>query len=73
MTVQDLDRLITRTDLTPVTKKALRAVRTAVLSGSVGEPDVNELHWSIKIQTDGGYPAKMTFGFRRNIDVKTQK
>jgi hypothetical protein len=65
MTVQDLDRLITKTELNPVSKKALRAVRTAVMTGSVGEPDVNQLHWSIKIQADGGYPVKMTFGFRR--------
>jgi hypothetical protein len=65
MTVQDLDRLVTKTELNPVTKKALRAVRTAVMSGSVGEPEVNQLHWSIQMQTDGDYPARMTFSFRR--------
>lgn len=65
VTVQELDRLVTKTELNPVSKKALKAVRSAVISGYVGEPDVNEVKWSISIQTDGDYPAKMTFSFRR--------
>jgi hypothetical protein len=66
MTRQDLDRLISRTELNPVNKKALRGVRKAVVSGRVGEPDIRSATWSISIQTDGGYPATMTFSFKRD-------
>jgi hypothetical protein len=65
MTKQDLDRLITKTELNPVSKKALRNVREAMLTGKVGNPRVGEASWSISIQTDGDYPAVMTFAMKR--------
>ena len=66
MTLQDLDRLITRTDMTPIAKKVMGSVRSAVLSGQAGDPLTNSITWSVSIQTDGGYPATMTFSWKRN-------
>ena len=66
MTIADLDRLVTKTELSPVSKQMLRGVRTALISGAVGEPDIRSATWSIGIQTDGGYPARMTFSFKRD-------
>lgn len=61
----DLDRLVTKTELNPTVKRALRGVRKAVVSGRCGDPDIGEGQWSIAIESDGGTPIKMTFSFKR--------
>ncbi len=66
MTVSELDRLVSRTELNPVSKKALRAVREAIHSGTSGEPGINAISWSVSIQTEGGYPARMTFSWKKD-------
>jgi len=66
MTVRDLDRLISRTSMNPISKKALKGVRRALLSGSINEPTIGRASWSVEVQTQGNYPARMIFSFRRN-------
>ena len=66
MTVSELDRFISKTELSPATKRALRTVRSSVISGTAGEPGINDISWSVSVETDGGYPAKMTFSWKKN-------
>jgi hypothetical protein len=60
-----LDRLVTRTDLNPMSKRALKGVRRAVMQGRCGEPDEQSGEWSIAIDTERGVPIRMSFSFRR--------
>jgi hypothetical protein len=66
MTKQDLDRLISKTELDRTSKVALKAVRRAMLSGKVGDPRIGQTTWSITIQADGDFPARMTFSLKRD-------
>lgn len=66
MTVADLDRLVTKTAMTPVSKRALRDVRKAVIAGIVGEAEISRASWSIAVDTVQGVPMTMTFSFRRD-------
>ncbi len=66
MTVADLDRLVSKTELTPVTKRALRAVRTAVMSGKCGDAETGTGTWSISVDSEGGTPTRLRFSFKRD-------
>lgn len=66
MTVRDLDRLVTKTEISPVSKRALKDVRKAVISGACGDPEVGTGSWSIAIDNTAGSPMRMTFSFRRD-------
>jgi len=65
MTVRELDRLVTRTEMTPLSKRALRNVRQAVISGRSGDPLVGEYSWSIGVDTEDGHAVRTTFSFKR--------
>jgi hypothetical protein len=65
MTIRELDRLITKTDLDPVAKMALRTVRRAVVSGRSGDPSVGETTWSVSIDSMTGTPMRMSFKIKR--------
>ena len=69
MTIRDLDRLVTRTDLTPVSKTALKVVRKAVISGRCGSAEVGRASWSVTLDTEGGSGVRMNFSFKRDEDV----
>jgi len=66
VTTRDLDRLVSKTEITPASKRALREVRTAVMSGYVGDPVVGGAKWSVGIESRNGQAVKMTFAFRRD-------
>lgn len=66
MTVQDLDRLVTKTAISPASKRALKDVRRAVISGECGDAEVGAAAWSVAIDTTAGQPVRMTFSFRRD-------
>jgi hypothetical protein len=66
MTVRELDRLVTRTDLNPLSKRALRNVRRAVMSGRSGDPEVGDYSWSVSMETEDGQPVRMRFSFKRH-------
>lgn len=65
MTVQDLDRLVTRTDISPIAKQGLRRVRKAVVSGRCGDAVVGTGSWSVAMDTEDGMPVRMSFSFKR--------
>ncbi len=65
MVIKDLDRLVSRTDLTPVSKQALREVRKAVISGRSGDPQVGQADWRIEIVTRGGSTARLRFSMKK--------
>lgn len=66
MTVRDLDRLVSKTELTPITKKALKGVRSAVLSGRTGETEIGHANWSVEVQSLNGTPLRIKFSFKRD-------
>lgn len=68
MTVRELDRLVTKTQLSPVSKKALRFVRKAVVSGTCGDASVGHASWSVSIDSTEGTPVRMSFSFKRVTD-----
>jgi hypothetical protein len=65
MTIQDLDRLVTKTNMTPASKRALKEVRRAVMTGGAIDPDVGAASWSIALDTLAGMPVRMSFSFKR--------
>jgi hypothetical protein len=65
MTVQDLDRLVTRTTMTPISKQGLRRVRKAIVSGRCGDATVGGGSWSVSIDTEEDMPVRMSFSFKR--------
>lgn len=64
---RELDRLTSKTELTPVSKKVLRIVRRAVEQGRAGEPEIRRNEWVITVQTheDGG--VRCRFDFKSNV------
>lgn len=65
MTVRELDRLVSQTDLNPLSKKALRVVRKAVISGTCGDPEVQSGSWKISFDNQGK-SVTMRFSFKRD-------
>jgi hypothetical protein len=63
--IKDLDRLVSKTDLTPVSKQALREVRKAVISHRAGDAIVGETEWKIEIETRGGSTARFRFSMKK--------
>lgn len=62
---RDLDRLIGQTELTPITKRALRGVRRAVMTGKASDPVVGRYDWEVEVQTRNGTAAKFRFTLRK--------
>lgn len=65
MTVQELDRLVTKTNMTPASKRALKEVRRVVQTGVHNDPKVGRTGWSISMDTDNGLPVHMSFSWKR--------
>lgn len=65
MTIQELDRLVTKTAMNPASKRALKEVRRAVIKGESHDPAIGRGSWSIEIQTQRGLPVRMRFSLRR--------
>ena len=64
-TIRDLDRLVSKTELTPVTKTALRGVRRAILTGLASDPEEGEAEWRIGITSRGGNAMRFHFSFKK--------
>lgn len=58
---KELDRLVSKTELSPISKQALREVRKAVVSGRATDPKVGDVDWEVGIVTRGG--SSMVFRF----------
>lgn len=65
ITPRDLDRLVSRTEFTPVTKTALREVRRAVMTGYASDPTEGDAEWRIGISTRGGTAVRFSFSFKK--------
>lgn len=63
-----LDRLISKTEMTPLSKVALRTVRRAVMRGVVGDAEVGKGSWSVVVDTDAGKAVRMSFSFKRETN-----
>jgi hypothetical protein len=68
MTVSDLDRLVSNTEVNDATKSALRIVRKAVMNGECGDAEIGKAVWSIAIDTSAGRQVRMSFNFKRVND-----
>ena len=64
--IQELDRLVSKTELTPASKQALRRVRKAILSGQQFHPVIGNYTWRIEVDNVEGVPTRFTFSMRRN-------
>jgi len=65
MTTQELDRLVTKTEMSPAAKRALKEVRRQVQSGVEVSPKVGRVAWSVSLDTSNGLPVHMSFSFKR--------
>lgn len=65
MTLQQLDRLVSKTELTPNAKQALRLVRHATMSGRASEPEVSKYDWQIAVDTYEGGSFRFRFSLRK--------
>jgi len=70
MTIRELDRLVSKTEMNPVSKRGLRAVRKAVMSGRCGDHEIGTGTWSVSMTNIGGSTVKMSFSFKRDTDGK---
>jgi hypothetical protein len=66
MTLKELDRLVTRTDINETSKKALRHVRSAIISGKCSDPMLGSGAWSVAIESEHGNSVKVSFSFRKD-------
>lgn len=65
MTVAELDRLVSKTDLDPNVKKVLRVVRQAVMTGQATDPVIGQYTWSVSVDAPNG-ARRFRFSMRRN-------
>lgn len=65
MTIRELDRLVSQTDITPVSKKTLRHVREAVMSGRASDPSMGRYDWSVGVVSKAGTPIRFRFTLRK--------
>lgn len=65
MTTRELDKLVSKTDITPGTKRALREVRQAVMTGYASDPVEGDAEWRIAISTRGGSAMRFSFSFKK--------
>jgi hypothetical protein len=64
-TVQELDRLVSKTVLDPVTKRGLRIVRRAIETGRAGEVVIADHQWTVPVDSPDGTPIRVSFRLRK--------
>lgn len=65
MDTRELDRLVSKTELNPLVKMALRRVRRAVERGDVSGFQVNRNQWSVRVDDPNGLSCTWTFYLRK--------
>lgn len=68
MTIRELDRLVSKTELTPASKLMLRQVRKAVMRGKVDGPHMTRYTWTVGVNDFGGPGARFVFKLKRDDD-----
>lgn len=72
MEASDLDRVVSKTELSPLTKIFLRRVRRAIAAGDVEGFRMNKSSWSIRVMDRTGFSCTYVFNLRKaNGDDKT--
>ena len=61
MDTRDLDRLISKTELNPFVKLALRRVRRAISQGDVTGFSISKHSWSVKVADPKGLECTWVF------------
>lgn len=61
MNTRDLDRLVSRTDINPFAKMALRRVRRAISEGNVTSYSISKHSWSVRVANPKGLSCTWTF------------
>lgn len=67
MSIKELDRLVSKTNMNEASKKALKHVRTAVLCGKCGSPNLASDRWSVTLENEYGFPMRLSFSFKKEI------
>lgn len=70
MDTRDLDRMVTKTELNPFVKMALRRVRRAVETGNVTGFTINKNSWSVKVADPRGLSCTWTFTLKEDNGSK---
>jgi hypothetical protein len=65
MNTRELDRLVSKTELSPLVKVALRRVRRALERGDVTGLTVNKNSWSVRVADPAGLSCTWTFYLRK--------
>lgn len=65
MDTRDLDRLVSRTELSPLVKIALRRVRKAIDAGEVESFSISKNSWSVRVANPKGLSCTWTFYLRK--------
>lgn len=68
LTIPALDRLVSKTEMTPVSKQALRHVRKAVLSGRVEDPVLGNGYWEVAMSG-----SRLRFTLRKETDGSSRR
>lgn len=66
MDTRDLDRMVTKTELNPFVKMALRRVRKAIEAGEVTEFSISKRKWSVRVEDPKGLSCTWTFSMKDN-------
>lgn len=65
VTIRELDRLVSKTEITPASKMLLRAVRKSTMRGRVRGPHMSRYTWSVIVEDFGTSGAKFRFNLKR--------
>lgn len=66
MNTQELDRLVTKTEINPFVKMALRRVRKAIAAGDVTGLSISKRSWSVTVADPHGLSCKWVFTLKDN-------
>lgn len=61
MNTRELDRLVTKTEMSPFVKMALRRVRKAIATGDVTGLTISKHSWSVTVADTRGLSCKWVF------------
>lgn len=63
--IRELDRLVSKTEITPASKLLLRAVRKSTMRGRVRGPEMSRHTWAVIVEDFGNSGATFRFNLKR--------
>lgn len=73
MDTRELDRLVSKTELSPLVKMALRRVRRAIERGDVAGFTMTRNSWSVRVYDPNGLSCTWTFYLRKDDNGSDKK